>query len=216
MLINLGPPRNRYPEGIWGQETCWGDREQEEAGKVFRPRCQADICERRGQRREHSLGRVSDNSAVEKVLSSTTVHSQAKINHRGALHWAEMARPCHSIMLWHQLEAAHGEHGLDVNAADPKSVADGNYELSILFITDSSSKSKSGSSLCCLSCSSISQNVICRQNTNSLSLAIYLNFHTSIFEATKMNNYKKAMYTDADPFSSCLDFAHKKYCCFPM
>lgn len=193
MLINLGPPRYRYPERIWGQETYWGDREQEEAGKIFRPRCQADICERRGRRREHSLGRFSDNGAAEKVLTSPTVQSQAKISHRGALHWAEMARPCHSIMFWHQLEAALGEHGLDVNAADPKIVADGNYQLSIFFITDSSSKSKSGSSLCCLSCSTISQNAICGQNANSLSPAIYLNCHTSVFETTIMNNYKKAM-----------------------
>lgn len=27
------------------------------------------------------------------------------------------------IMFWHQLETAHGDHGLNVNAADSKSVA---------------------------------------------------------------------------------------------
>lgn len=51
-----------------------------------------------------------------------------------------IARSCHPTILRHHLGEAHGEHGLNVKAAaDPQNLADGDYQLSTLLITNSPS-----------------------------------------------------------------------------
>lgn len=160
MFVSLGLPGNGYQEKIQGQEIYWwgGGGQGARVGKEsFQTKIQ-DWHLQKERKGEGGFIRKSlrQQRKLEKVLACPPGTSMPRsIIEESRIGQKSPVPVTSPPMLGHQQEASHS-----LNVLHPKSVADGDYQLSTLLVTDPSPKSVS--SLCSLS---YSTTFIC-QNSN--------------------------------------------------